>query len=166
MGTSVRDGPRLFLLFGKNYCFIQKLNFLLNTFQEMFSNFRSDRLDNATTWENLMLKSISTPGRSIFQSGIPLKTRFSQLLRYFHVCVCSLFKLMQLVCQCWSGICMQFKTYIDRKTIYGLQVTSCFYQKKSWRRFKTSYVGLEDVSFKTYWRRPKNGRHGFHFRPI
>ena len=31
MGTSVRDGPRLFLLFGKNYCFIQKLNFLLNT---------------------------------------------------------------------------------------------------------------------------------------
>ena len=37
MGTSVWNGLRLFLLFGKKYCFTEKLNFLIdNLFRNVF----------------------------------------------------------------------------------------------------------------------------------
>ena len=57
IGTSVRNGLRLFLLFGKKHCFIQKLSFLVNNlFGKKFSNFKTNSLNDAAICKTPMLK--------------------------------------------------------------------------------------------------------------
>ena len=59
MGTSIQNGLRFFILFGKKYFFIQKLSFIINIpFENVFQTFKVNRLNNATVCETLMLKSI------------------------------------------------------------------------------------------------------------
>ena len=65
-----------------------KVFLLQERFRKRFSNFRSNKPNNATVCESLMLKNISIFGESISQSCISVKTRFSQFLRCFHVLVC------------------------------------------------------------------------------
>ena len=57
MTTPVRNGRRFFVLSRKKCYFVEKwYAFLLITFSETFSNFKSNRLINATVCETPMLK--------------------------------------------------------------------------------------------------------------
>ena len=102
METSVENEQKFFILFWNKYYFIHKLKFSYfnNLFRNViqtsgvivvitlqYANLRCR--NNATVCESPMLNfqlfKVSTPGESIFQSGISLKTRFSKFPRYFHV---------------------------------------------------------------------------------
>ena len=89
MGTSVRDGLRFFLLFGKKYYFIEKLTFLIdNLFRNVF--------------QTPMLRKYFNFWKEYFQAWHYIENQvfiISALFPYFSITK-RLFKLMQLV---WSG---------------------------------------------------------------
>ena len=89
MGTSVRDGLRFFLLFGKKYYFIEKLTFLIdNLFRNVF--------------QTPMLREYFNFWKEYFLAWHFIENQvfiISALFPYFSITK-RLFKLMQLV---WSG---------------------------------------------------------------
>ena len=89
MGTSVRDGLRFFLLFGKKYYFIEKLTFLIdNLFRNVF--------------QTPMLRKYFNSWKEYFLAWHFIENQvfiISALFPYFSITK-RLFKLMQLV---WSG---------------------------------------------------------------
>ena len=89
MGTSVRDGLRFFLLFGKKYYFIEKLTFLIdNLFRNVF--------------QTPMLRKYFNFWKEYFLAWHFIENQvfiISALFPYFSITK-RLFKLMQLV---WSG---------------------------------------------------------------
>ena len=89
MGTSVRDGLRFFLLFGKKYYFIEKLTFLIdNLFRNVF--------------QTPMLRKYFNSWKEYFLAWHFIENQvfiISALFPYFSTTK-RLFKLMQLV---WSG---------------------------------------------------------------
>ena len=103
MGASVLDWLRFFFLFAKNYYFKQKLTFLINTLSETFFEFGSDKL-NAAICKTLMLKKYFNSWRKYFLVRHFIENQvfgnFRVVFMFFSVC--SLFKLMQLICQWWS----------------------------------------------------------------
>ena len=63
-------------------------------------------------------------------------------------------RLRSDICNSYKKETVQFKTYLDRKFIYSLQMVLCIYQKKSWRRLRevlrtSPGRRLEDVTWKT-----------------
>ena len=92
MGTSVRNGKKLFILFGKKYYFIRTLKF--SYYNNLFR-----RVNNGTVFETPMLKNYFHSWRKYFQARRFIENQvftISVLLPCFGVF--SLFKLMQLVC--------------------------------------------------------------------
>ena len=89
MGTSVRDGLRFFLLFGKTYYFIEKLTCLIdNLFRNVF--------------QTPMLRNYFNSWKEYFLAWYFIENQvfiISALFPYFSI-IKRLFKLMQLV---WSG---------------------------------------------------------------
>ena len=86
--ASVSDWLRFFLSFAKNYYFKRKLSFFINTL--LRKHFSNSGVTSLTLLYIMMVKSISSSGKSIFWSGILLKTNFftiSALIPSFSVYV-------------------------------------------------------------------------------
>ena len=100
MGTSVRNGQKFLLLFWKKSYFIEKLYvFLLITFLEtFFSNFKSNRPNNATVCETRMLKKYLNSWKKYFLVWQFIGNQISIISALFPCFrIFSLFKLIKKV---------------------------------------------------------------------
>ena len=87
MGTLVRNGLRFFPLLGKKTILYRSQVFLIN-FLETFSNFRSNRLNNATVCETPMLKKYFNSWKKYFLASNFIENQvsiISALFPYFSV---------------------------------------------------------------------------------
>ena len=83
MGTSVLNGQKFFILFGKKYYFIEKLKFFY--YNNLFGNvFQTSGVIGFI----MTLYVRNSDAKKVFQlleKVFSLKTRFSQFPSYFHV---------------------------------------------------------------------------------